>query len=71
MVEGKHAIKLEVVKHVDGKTPWYFGTLTLYLDGKPCGTIAEGLAGPLHWCITSCFAGMAVKIHAGLEIPPQ
>ena len=38
------------------------GTLTLYLDGKPCGTIAEGLAGPLHWCITSLRAGKAVRI---------
>ena len=47
------------------------GTLTLYLDGKPCGTIAEGLAGPLHWCIVSGRAGKAVRIHAGLEIPPQ
>ena len=47
------------------------GTLTLYLDGKPCGTIAEGLAGPLHWCIASYRAGKVVRIHAGLEIPPQ
>ena len=46
------------------------GTLTLYLDGKPCGTIAEGLAGPLHWCIAPYYAGKAVRIHAGLEIPP-
>ena len=38
------------------------GTLTLYLDGKPCGTIAEGLAGPLHWCISSRYAGKAVRI---------
>ena len=45
------------------------GTLTLYLDGEPCGTIAEGLAGPLHWCITSFSPGMAVRIHAGLGIP--
>eukprot|EP00729_Bicosta_minor_P021669 gene21668-biopygen21330 len=47
------------------------GTLTLYLDGKPCGTIAEGLAGPLHWCVSSLYEGKAVRIHAGLEIPPQ
>eukprot|EP00729_Bicosta_minor_P032920 gene32920-biopygen25639 len=47
------------------------GTLTLYLDGKPCGTIAEGLAGPLHWCIASCFRGKVVRIYAGLGIPPQ
>ena len=47
------------------------GTLTLYLDGKPCGTIAEGLVGPLHWCISSYFPGKVVRIHAGLEIPPQ
>ena len=38
------------------------GTLTLYLDGKPCGTIAEGLVGPLHWCISSVNAGKAVRI---------
>lgn len=38
------------------------GILTLYLDGKPCGTIAEGLTGPLHWCISSESAGKAVRI---------
>ena len=38
------------------------GTLTLYLDGKPCGTIAEGLTGPLHWCISTERAGKAVRI---------
>ena len=31
------------------------GTLTMYLDNKPCGTIAEGLAGPLLPCISPSF----------------
>ena len=46
------------------------GTLTMYLDNKPCGTIAEGLAGPLLPCITSYYKGKVVKIHGGLA-PPQ
>jgi hypothetical protein len=46
------------------------GTLTMYWKGKPCGTIAEGLVGPLLPCISSCFAGRVVKIHGGLA-PPQ
>eukprot|EP00729_Bicosta_minor_P032813 gene32813-biopygen18546 len=29
------------------------GTLTMYLEGKPCGTIAAGLVGPLLPCISS------------------
>lgn len=41
------------------------GNLTMYLDGKPCGTIAEGLVGPLYPCIQSCFTGKGVKIHSG------
>eukprot|EP00729_Bicosta_minor_P000364 gene364-biopygen10824 len=47
------------------------GTLTMYLEGKPCGTIAEGLVGPLLPCILSYFAGKVVKIHGGLAPPPQ
>eukprot|EP00729_Bicosta_minor_P032647 gene32647-biopygen23457 len=46
------------------------GTLTMYLEGKPCGTIAEGLVGPLLPCITSVYKGKVVKIHGGLA-PPQ
>ena len=46
------------------------GTLTMYLDGKPCGTIAEGLVGPLYPCISSVYEGKKVMIHAGLA-PPQ
>eukprot|EP00729_Bicosta_minor_P001910 gene1910-biopygen20739 len=46
------------------------GTLTMYWKGKPCGTIAAGLFGPLLPCITSYYKGKAVKIHGGLA-PPQ
>eukprot|EP00729_Bicosta_minor_P001623 gene1623-biopygen8932 len=46
------------------------GTLTMYLEGKPCGTIAAGLVGPLLPCIALCFAGKVVQIHGGLA-PPQ
>ena len=46
------------------------GTLTMYLDSKPCGTIAAGLVGPLLPCIQSTFNGKVVKIHGGLA-PPQ
>ena len=45
------------------------GTLTMYLDGKPCGTIAEGLEGPLYPCIESTFEGKVVQIHSGLAPP--
>jgi len=47
------------------------GTLTMYLEGKPCGTIAAGLVGPLLPCITSFWDGKVVKIHGGLASPPQ
>eukprot|EP00729_Bicosta_minor_P017349 gene17349-biopygen16219 len=47
------------------------GTLTMYWQGKPCGTIAEGLVGPLLPCILSVFEGKVVKIHGGLASPPQ
>ena len=46
------------------------GTLTMYLDNKPCGTIAEGLAGPLLPCISSACEGKIIKVHSGLA-PPQ
>ena len=46
------------------------GTLTMYWEGKPCGTIAEGLVGPLLPCITSGYEGKVVQIHGGLA-PPQ
>ena len=46
------------------------GTLTMYLDGKPCGTIAVGLDGPLYPCIMPSFKGKVVKIHTVL-VPPQ
>eukprot|EP00729_Bicosta_minor_P032635 gene32635-biopygen5721 len=46
------------------------GTLTMYLEGMLCGTIAEGLVGPLLPCISSCWEGKVVKIHGGLA-PPQ
>eukprot|EP00729_Bicosta_minor_P010042 gene10042-biopygen17958 len=46
------------------------GTLTMHLEGKPCGTIAAGLVGPLLPCISSFWKGKVVKIHGGLA-PPQ
>eukprot|EP00729_Bicosta_minor_P006287 gene6287-biopygen22854 len=46
------------------------GTLTMYWEGKPCGTIAEGLVGPLLPCISS-WLDKVVKIHGGLASPPQ
>jgi len=48
------------------------GTLTMYLDNKPCGMIEEGLAGPLLPCIASPpqYEGVVIKIHGGLA-PPQ
>eukprot|EP00729_Bicosta_minor_P019815 gene19815-biopygen7554 len=45
------------------------GTLTMYWQGKPCGTIAEGLVGPLLPCISSLYEGKVVKIHGGLAPP--
>jgi len=45
------------------------GTLTIYLGNKPCGTIAEGLVGPLVPCISSCYKGKEVKIHSGMGVP--
>ena len=45
------------------------GTLTLYLDNTPCGTIAEGLVGPLLPCIMCTYKGKVVKIHGGLAPP--
>eukprot|EP00729_Bicosta_minor_P032593 gene32593-biopygen21379 len=47
------------------------GTLTMYWEGKPCGTIAAGLVGPLLPCISYFFKGKVVKIHGGLAPPPQ
>lgn len=44
------------------------GTLTMYLDGKPCGTIAEGLVGPLYPCIQLCYTGKVIKIHSGRRV---
>jgi len=45
------------------------GTLTMYMENKPCGTIAEGLVGPLVPCISSCYKGKGVKIHSDIEMP--
>ena len=47
------------------------GTLTMHWKGKPCGTIAAGLVGPLLPCISPYYAGKVVKIHGGLAPPPQ
>eukprot|EP00729_Bicosta_minor_P014889 gene14889-biopygen16162 len=46
------------------------GTLTMYWQGKPCGTIAKGLVGPLLPCISSYCKDKVVKIHGGLAPPP-
>jgi len=46
------------------------GTLTMYWKGKPYGTIAEGLVGPLLPCILSYWGGgKVVKTHSGLAPP--
>eukprot|EP00729_Bicosta_minor_P002160 gene2160-biopygen10887 len=48
------------------------GTLTMYWQGKPCGTIAAGLVGPLLPCISSFYKDKVIKIHSGLAPPaPQ
>eukprot|EP00729_Bicosta_minor_P000263 gene263-biopygen6975 len=48
------------------------GTLTMYWQGKPCGTIAEGLVGPLLPCISSLLKDRVIKIHYGLApLKPQ
>ena len=41
------------------------GTLTMYLDNTPCGTIAEGLVGPLLPCVASYHEGQEVAIKGG------
>eukprot|EP00729_Bicosta_minor_P008452 gene8452-biopygen18886 len=46
------------------------GMLTMYWEGKPCGTIAAGLVGPLLPCISPYYKGKVVKIHGGLAPPP-
>jgi len=43
----------------------------MYWEGKPCGTIAEGLVGPLLPCISAFFEGKVVTVHGGLVPPPQ
>lgn len=45
------------------------GTLTMYLGGKPCGTIAEGLTGPLFPCFGAYYKGKVVRVHGGLALP--
>lgn len=47
------------------------GTLTMYLEDTPCGTIAAGLAGPLLPCAVLYGKAMLVKIHGELAPPPQ
>ena len=43
------------------------GTLTIYLEGKPCGMIAKGLVGPLLPCISCYGKRKVVKIHGGIR----
>ncbi len=45
------------------------GTLTLYRNNSPCGTIAVGLVGPLLPCI-SLYRNISVRFHGNVE-PPQ
>ena len=47
------------------------GTLTIFLDNHPCGTVAKGLVGPLVPCISSLWQDKVVKIHGGLAPPRQ
>jgi hypothetical protein len=46
------------------------GTLTIYRDNIPCGTIAEGLVGPLLPCISFYHPNASVRIQGNLK-PPQ
>jgi hypothetical protein len=46
------------------------GTLTLYRNNIPCGTIAVGLVGPLLPCISPYYTNTSVRIRGNLE-PPQ
>lgn len=46
------------------------GTLTMFLDKKPCGTIANNLNGPLLPCILLPGVGSKVKIHGNMVPPP-
>ena len=46
------------------------GTLTLYRNNIPCGTIAVGLVGPLLPCISPVYTNISVRIHGNLG-PPQ
>ena len=46
------------------------GTLTLYRNNIPCGTIAVGLVGPLLPCISLYCTNTSMRIHGNLE-PPQ
>ena len=41
------------------------GTLTMYMGGMPCGTIAEGLVGPLLPCVASYYQGQVISIKGG------
>jgi hypothetical protein len=47
------------------------GTLTIYINNTPCGTVAEGLVGPLLPCVQSASKGIAIKIHGGLSMPSR
>jgi hypothetical protein len=46
------------------------GTLTIYRNNAPCGTIAVGLVGPLLPCASTYRRGTSVRIHGWLE-PPE
>ena len=45
------------------------GTLTIYRNNAPCGTIAVGLVGPLLPCISAYWPNTAAQIHGNLEPP--
>ena len=45
------------------------GSLTVYRGGKPCGSVAVGLIGPLLPCITTGEHNMSARIHGGLALP--
>jgi hypothetical protein len=46
------------------------GTLTIYRDNVPCGTIAEGLVGPLLPCVAATNRVHSLRIIGKLEPPP-
>merc|ERR1719272_602386 len=45
------------------------GTLTIYRNKRPCGTIARGLVGPLLPCVAAYRRGASFRIHGNMAAP--